>query len=94
MLETKQSLIDFDAIRQFLVLVVRQYEKSAPTVSQWADDLYVKMDESIRDVRIVELMQAQALLEDGIWEHPSYAANRIYHLMSDLKQDTTGHAGY
>ena len=94
MLDIKQPLIDFNAIRSFLVLVVCQYEKSAPTVSAWADDLYIRLGENIKEIRVIELIQAQSLLEGDTWEHPHYAANKVYKLMNELGQDTTGHLGY
>ena len=87
-------MINLKALRDFLARVVMQYEKSAPTVSRWADDLYIRVGEDIRSIQLVELLQAQALLENGQWEQPNYAANRIYKLMDSLGQDVTGHAGF
>lgn len=34
------------------------------------------------------------LFEEGQWMQANYAANLIYHLMHELKQDTTGQAGF
>ena len=87
-------MIDLEAIQAFLVHVVAHYEKTAPTVSRWADDLYTRLSDDPYSVRLVEVMQAQALLESDVWEHPNLAANRVYKLMTALGQDTTGHAGY
>lgn len=81
-------------IRAFLALVVVQYLPSAPTVSDWANDLYIRLAEKMDEVRLVEIVTAQMLLEEGQWLHPNFAANRIYHLMNRLGQDTTGHIGY
>jgi len=87
-------MIDLEAIQAFLARVVAHYEKTAPTVSRWADDLYTRLNEDSYSVRLVEVMQAQALLEEGRWERADFAANRVYKLMNALGQDTTGHAGY
>jgi hypothetical protein len=89
-----QAFVDIESIRKFLVLVVSQYEKSAPTVASWANDLYVRLEDNLSSVRVIEILYAQSLLEDDNWEIPQYAANQIYKLMNDLGQDTTGHAGY
>ena len=87
-------MIDIKVIRKFLETVVFQYEKSASTVSGWADDLYIRLGEDTSSVRVNELITAQSLLQEGQWENPNYAANRIYHLMDSLGQDTTGHLGF
>ena len=87
-------MIDLEAIQAFLARVVGYYEKAAPTVSAFADDLYTRLSDDPYSVRLVEVMQAQMLLEGDVWEYPHYAANRIYKLMTALGQDTTGHAGY
>lgn len=85
---------DFKAATKFVSEVVHHYEKSAPTVSAWADDLYIRLNENTASVTLNELLQCQALLEEGGWMQPNYAANKIYHLMDRLGQDTTGHAGF
>jgi len=87
-------MIKVEAIHKFLARVVQQYEKTAPTVSAWADNLYIRLNEDVYSVWLVELLQAQALLENDHWEHPNFAANRVYKLMTALGQDTRGHAGY
>lgn len=87
-------MLDIEEIRLFLVSVEAHYEKSAPTVSRWADDLYIRLGDDLSSVRVIELLHAQALYQDEEWQHPNYAANRIYKLMHELGQDTTGHAGF
>ena len=47
-----------------------------------------------RQVRMIEFEAALSLFEEGKWELPGFAANQIFHLMNELKQDTTGHAGF
>ena len=87
-------MIDIIAIRQFLAEIVFHYETSAPTVSRWADDLYIRLGEDVSGVRVSEIVTAQKLTIDGQWALPTYAANMIYHAMDALGQDTTGHAGF
>ena len=87
-------MIDLEAIQAFLARVVAHYEKTAPTVSAYADDLYTRLRDDLYSVKLIEVMRVQALLESDVWEHPNLAANRVYKLMSALGQDTTGHAGY
>lgn len=72
-----------------LVQICDYYEKSAPTVSDWANDKYIHMnDVTLEEVSIIfNLVYPQ-------FEHPNYAANKIYHLMVRQGKDTTGHAGF
>lgn len=89
--------IKFNDIRHFLENVVKYYEQSSPTVSFWANDLYIRLDEELDDVRLSEVLTAQSLNKEGAidgWMEPSLAANTIYKLMNRLGQDTTGHAGF
>ena len=85
----------FDLLRDSLTRVCEHYERSAPTVATWANDLYIRMGERPDDVRLSELTTVSALYSPAEgWMHPNYAANTVYKLMARLRQDTTGHAGY
>ena len=73
----------------------RHYEKSAPPVSDYLNDLYIRIGESPETVTLVELTAVSALVgDDGLWEHPNYAANRFYKLAAATGKDTTGLAGF
>ena len=87
-------MLDMDSIRKFIEKIVFEYEKTAPAVSQWADLLYIRLNEDIYSVKIIEVITAHMLLENDTWEHPNYAANRVYKLMDMLGQDTTGLVGF
>ena len=89
-----RPLIDLDAISKHLSMVAAHYELSAPIVSHWADTLFMTMQEDLGKVTLREVFTASALLEEGQWEQPNLAANRIYKLMDTMKQDTTGHTGF
>lgn len=92
--QSTQPLIDLGAIATYLIHVVQQYETSAPTVSAWADALYITLSEDPGKATVRELLTAQDLCEAGIWEHPKLAANRIYKLMHAMGKDTTGQLGF
>ena len=85
-------MLDFGQIKKGLERVVADFEKTAPTVSRWADDLYVRVNERPGDVRLNELVLASILATGEIG--PNLAANYVYKLMHRLGQDTTGHAGF
>ena len=89
-----RPLVDLDAIALHLTGVVMQYATSAPTVSAWADALFRTLGEDPGKVTVRELMTAQSLYEEGQWEHPHLATNRIYKLMDALNKDTTGLLGF
>ena len=87
-------LIDFAAIEAFLISAVAHYETSAPTVSAYTSGLYDRLTGNAYTVSAGELFRIQGLLEEGQWELPMPAANRVFHIQSWLGQDTTGHAGF
>lgn len=87
-------MIDFDAIRRRIEDGAARYEKTAPTVEAWFDDLYVRLNEAADKVVLSELLLVQQFVDDGVWFDPQTAANRVYHLQERLGRDTTGHAGF
>lgn len=84
--------MDFKQLEFVLAMLCRHYEKTAPTVEAWADDLYRRMTCNPDSVRLSEVMLAVDLSACDL--QPNYAANKVYKLMSRLGQDTTGHAGF
>ncbi len=89
-----RPLIDLDAISKHLSMVATHYERTAPTVSHWADILFMTMQEDLGNVTLREIITASALLEEGQWEQPNFAANRIDKLMESMHKDTTRYAGF
>ena len=87
-------MIDFNAIESFLTEATGHYETSAPTVSTWLDNLYLRVNEDRDNVRLSELQLLMRLKENGVYAQPNYAANIVFHLQTKLGQDTTGHAGF
>lgn len=73
--------IDFTELSTFLTEAGIHYEKTAPTVKKYLDGLYMRSQEG-RNVYLEEIIQVQALKENGTWEQPDKAANRIYKLQN------------
>ncbi len=84
------QVLDFDALNEYLAMVVEQYEQSAPQVSRWADDLYIRIFHTPETVALIELIAALNLHADGAWAQANYAQNRIYKLLDRLGKDTAG----
>ena len=87
-------MLDLQPTLDLLTAATAYYEKRAPTVESYLDDLYIRIHDAPETVRLVELLRVQRLRENGEWMHPNYAANVVYKLMEALGQDTTGHAGF
>ena len=85
---------DLDATMQLITEACAHYEKSAPTVERYLDDLYIRVNENADSVVLSELLFVGRLREEGEWMHPNYAANGVYKLLVRLGRDTTGQAGF
>lgn len=86
--------LDLEPTLRLLTDAADHYEKSAPTVCEYVNDLYSRINERAEEVRLSELFFVGRLLEEGQWMQPNYAANQVYHLMSRLGMNVTGHAGF
>ncbi len=72
-----------------------RYERTAPTVRDHCDDLYIRMGETPEQVTLAELLGIAWLWESGdTWPNGNVAANHVYRLRDRLKMDTTGNAGF
>lgn len=89
-------MLNIDLVLQGLTEICDRYEKTAPTVHEWANGLYIRINEDSDNVRLTEINLAVDLAStsDGTHEPPTVAANRVYKLMSRLGQNTEGHAGF
>ena len=87
-------MMNVESLLVNLTLTAEHYELTAPTVAQWANDLYERINEQPDTVRLSEMLAVGRFVESGVWEQPNYAANRVYHLQQRLGQETTGHAGF
>ncbi len=88
------KLFDLEAIRAYLQEVVWHFEQSAPHVSQWADDLYIRTVDDWRSITLDELRTAEWLRNEEWWNEPHLAQNTVYHLLDRLGRDTTGFSDF
>lgn len=88
-------LFNWDACEWFFLEGVKHFEKSAPTVSAYLDDLYVRLKDDPSKVCLREVLRVQQLQDDaGSWMNPHVAANHVYKLQCLLGQKVVGHAGF
>ncbi len=83
-------MINLDTIQSELSKICAYYEKSAPAVSQWADDLYMRLSDNPHIVLLGEIMIINHLYSDNGFVHPSFAQNTVYHLLDRLQLNTFG----
>jgi hypothetical protein len=88
------NFIEWDKLNRFIEEASTYYEKSAPPLDDYLDNLYRRLQSKLLDVNLREITFVESLRSDGEWMQPNYAANRLYHLMESLGLDTTGHAGF
>jgi hypothetical protein len=89
-----QIRVGQNAIDSLLVSISSHYEKSAPVVSDWADEMYRRISREPNGVSLSEVCFAARLFIGNQWMQPNYAANQLYKLLSSLGRDTTGMAGF
>ena len=81
-------------ILSFLTEACEFYERSAPTVHDYLDGLFRRVENDASNVRLSELYFITDLKCDGEFLQPNYAANAVYKIMQRLGMDTTGHIGF
>lgn len=88
----KNDFMDWDKFCRFLEEACAHYEKSAPVVSDYADDVYRQITSSspTRVVDAREIHWIARLWDDGEWMQPNLAANGHYHLLVRLGRSTVG----
>jgi hypothetical protein len=74
------DFFDVEKLEVYLEAVCAHYEKSAPTVSQYADDVYIRLHFN-QSVTLQEICKLRDLFvqEEDAWAQPNFAANLIYH---------------
>ena len=87
-------IFDYYQALDRLTETVTHYATLAPTVSRWADSLYVRIAGGPGDVTLDEVYTLQRLRDDAGWLPGNLAANTVYKLKARLGQDVTGEAGY
>lgn len=89
-----RDYLDVEGIVKFLEEAIEHYHQTAPTVADHLHTVYSRINEVPEHLTLAELVGVLRLREEGEWEHPNYAANRIYKLRDRLGMDTTGHLGF
>lgn len=82
-----EQIFDRKLFEDACATTVRNFEKTAPLVSNWADWLYQAKDKEITLADLHLLNQVNEM-------QPNYACNRLLHLFNDLGRDTTGMLGF
>ena len=77
-------MIDYELINDNLTKVCIHYEKSSPVVSRWADDLYMRINDNPREVKLGEIIILNQLFGDGGLIPANYAQNIIYKHLETL----------
>lgn len=70
-------------LTEFVSAGMDEYEKSAPAVAAYLDNLYRRVQDAPDRVTLFELRQATMLFGET-WEPPNAAQNRVYKLVSRL----------
>ena len=87
----KKLAYDDQIVKELLTACCIHFEKTAPIVSQWADDLYIRIQENTSLVTLKELITINLLSDDfNNWINANYATNIVYKCVESLKQDCTG----
>lgn len=60
------NMVDTVAISKFLEEACTHYDRTAPTVTAYLEDLYARVGESPADVRLIELLRVGRLREEGL----------------------------
>lgn len=82
-----------DAFCRRLELACEYYEKSAPTVCDHCNDLFIRINEDSKLVTLAEMVGIEGLWREGYLQ-PNYAANHVYKLRLRLGMNVEGQAGY
>jgi hypothetical protein len=87
--------LDTEGFRQFLQSAVLHYEQSAPRLSAWLDEMYIRMgEEDWKTITLEEIQQIQYLYADDCWLNPANAQNNIYRMLNRQGKDTEAIAGF
>ncbi len=85
-----KQFLSTEAFRQFLKEAVLHYEKSAPALSVWLDEMYIRLGEpEWKTITLEEIQQIQYLYADDCWLNAANAANNIYRLLNRMGKDTS-----
>lgn len=90
-----KQFLDTEAFKQFLAEGVKHYEQNAPRLSNWLDEMYMRLgEEDWKTITLEEIQQIQYLYADGCWLNAANAQNNIYRLLNRMGKDTKAIAGF
>jgi hypothetical protein len=87
-------MFDAECCLKMLTEICEHYEKTAPTVHAWADDLFIRINEQPDKVVLSEILFLDRWRSCEQWTPPNLAANEVYHLLHRLGRDVCGQSGY
>jgi hypothetical protein len=87
-----QHGINTDTLQAFIQDACIHYEKSSPAVSNYLDNLYIRVSEDTQHVSLFELLRTHQLydVESEQWMNPNLAQNTVYKTLDILEMNTTG----
>lgn len=86
-----ELFLSVEKFKKFLELAVHHYQQSAPRLSEWLDEMYIRLgEEAWKTITLEEIQQIQYLYADDCWLNPYNAQNNIYRLLNRIGKDTTG----
>lgn len=90
-----KQFLSVEKFKQFLAEAVRHYEQSAPRLSSWLDEMYIRLGEpEWKTITLEEIQQIQYLYVDDCWLAAEWAQNNIYRMLNRMGKDTTKIAGF
>lgn len=90
-----EQFLSVDKFKQFLAEGVKHYEQSAPRLSNWLEEMYIRLgEEGWKTITLEEIQQIQYLYADDCWLAAEWAQNNIYRLLNRMGKDTTKIAGF
>lgn len=89
-----QDFYDAEKFMATLSAVVFHYERSAPIVARWAEDLYQKVQESPEKVTMRDMVVVLTIVTGDTLTPPAAAANYVYKHLAASGYDTTGLADF
>lgn len=90
-----EQFLSVEKFKRFLEEAVKHYEKSAPRLSTWLDEMYIRLGEDDwKTITLEEIQQIQYLYADEQWLAAEWAQNNIYRMLNRMGKDTTKIAGF
>lgn len=90
-----KQFLDIALFKKFLEEAVKHYEQSAPRLSTWLEEMYIRLgEEEWKTITLEEIQQIQYLYVDDCWLAAEWAQNNIYRLLNRMGKDTTKIAGF